>query len=261
MTTHPPLDPTAGENAPPARTAGQRYLAGVAALLDTLLAAEWPAISAAAACVADTVAADGLVHVVGTGHSHMLAEELFYRAGGLAAVNPLLVDSLMLHTAAEASTRLERTPGLGRALFPGLGVRRGDTCLVASNSGGNAVCVEIAELARDAGASVVAILSRRHAAHAGDGTHARLAQVADVVIDNHGRVGDASTTIAGFPRAVGPTSTVAGAAIVNAVVAEAVERLVARGVTPDVFSSSNVAGGDEVNAALAAAYRTRVRML
>jgi uncharacterized phosphosugar-binding protein len=101
-------------------SAGQRYLSGVVALLEEIAQEDRNTIRAAAELVADTVAAEGLIHIFGTGHSHMLAEEMFYRAGGLAAVNPILVESLMLHTGAENSTRLERQPGLAAGIFADL---------------------------------------------------------------------------------------------------------------------------------------------
>jgi uncharacterized phosphosugar-binding protein len=243
-------------------SAGERYLAGAGRILEQIAADEWPSIRAAAETVADTIAGDGLVHVFGTGHSHMLAEEMFYRAGGLAAINPILIEGLMLHAGAERSTHLERQHGLAGRIFGDVPLKPGDTFIVASNSGGNAVCEELAQLAGEAGASVVAIVSSRHAEHSAterDGS--RLAELADVVIDNHGDIGDAGVEIDGIDRKVGPTSTVAGAAIVNAVVAEAVEILLARGVEVDVFTSSNLPQGDASNAELVARYRDRVRAL
>ena len=126
------------------RTAGQRYLTGAMAVLAAIADDQWPAIRRAAEMVAETVAQGGLVHAFGTGHSHMLAEELFYRAGGLAAVNPILVDSLMLHTGAERSTELERRRGIIGELVDDLPFGAGDTLIVASNSGGNAACEEMA---------------------------------------------------------------------------------------------------------------------
>lgn len=243
-------------------SAGHRYLKGVVEILEEIAVDQWPSIRAAAETVADTVAGGGLVHVFGTGHSHMLAEELFYRAGGLAAVNPILIESLMLHAGAENSTSLERQPGLAETIFADLPLKPGDTLIVASNSGGNAVCEELAQIASTAGSRVVVIVSRRHADHSAferDGS--RLADLADVVIDNHGDIGDASVDIEGFERRVAPTSTVAGAAIVNAIVAEAVEILVGRGDPVEVFKSSNLPEGDAVNAELVARFRDRVRSL
>ena len=235
-----------------ATTAGVRYLAEAERLVQRLAGEEWHAIDAAASLVADALAAGGTVHAFGTGHSHMLAEELFYRAGGLVRVRPILFEGLMLHAGAELSTALERLPGIAAALLEQHPVAPGDVLVVASNSGGNAVVRELATLARSSGVPVIAIVSRAHASSgsspsAGDGN---LQDVADVVIDNGGAPGDAAVAIDGFAPRVGPTSTVVGAAALNAIVVEAAERLVARGIEPDVFVSSNVEGGDDVNARL-----------
>jgi uncharacterized phosphosugar-binding protein len=233
-------------------TAGQRYLAEASRLLERLAGDEWASLSAAAALVADSLARGGSVHAFGTGHSHMLAEELFYRAGGLVRVKPILFEGLMLHAGAELSTSLERLPGLAAAILEQHPIAAGDVLVVASNSGGNAVVSELAALARARGVPVIAILRRTHATSTAARTAGRpnLRDLADVVIDNGGATGDAAVAIDGFGQRVGPTSTVVGAAALNAIVAEAVERLVARGVQPDVFLSSNVDGGDAVNARL-----------
>ena len=236
-------------NDSPAASAGRRYLREATRLLERLLTDEWANIDKAAEVVAATLERGGVIHVFGTGHSHILAEELFYRAGGLERVRPILFDGLMLHVAPELSTSLERLPGLAAALLADHPIAPEDVLIVASNSGGNAVVCELATSVGADGVPVIAIVSRRHAssraARAADSPN--LQDLADIVIDNGGAPGDAAIDIPGFERTVGPTSTVVGAAIVNAVVAEAVDRLVARGVRPDVFLSSNVAGGDEAN--------------
>lgn len=234
-------------------SAGRRYLETAAALVGRLATdAAWPSIDAAAEVLAATLGRCGTVHAFGTGHSHMLAEELYYRAGGLVAVRPILFEGLMLHTGATRSTELERLPGLAKILLDDHGVAEGDALVVASNSGGNAVSCELAEAARGRGVAVIAITSLQHATSplARQSVGPRLHDVADVVIDNGGAPGDAAVTVTGVPHALGPTSTVVGAAIVNAVVVEAVERLVAGGHLPATFASANVAGGDDFNAAL-----------
>lgn len=233
-------------------SAGRRYLAEAHRLVERLAGDEWPNVDAAAGLVADALAGGGEVHAFGTGHSHMLAEELFYRAGGLVHVRPVLFEGLMLHADAELSTTLERLPGLAAAILEHHPMATGDVLIVASNSGGNAVVAELAGLARARGVRVVAIVSRAHAAStiARAFGNANLRDIADVVIDNGGATGDAAVAIAGLARRVGPTSTVVGSAAVNAIVAEAAERLVARGIQPDVFLSSNIEGGDEANSRL-----------
>ena len=232
--------------------AGRRYIAEAGRLVARLATDEWPSLDAAANLVADALARGGDVHAFGTGHSHMLAEELFYRAGGLVRVKPILFEGLMLHAGAELSTALERLPGIATAILDQHPMRAGDVLVVASNSGGNAVVSELAALARARGVPVIAIVSRAHATSKASRSAGgpNLQDIADVVIDNGGAIGDASVGVEGFGNRVGPTSTVVGAAALNAIVAEAVERLVARGIQPEVFLSSNVDGGDEANARL-----------
>src|SRR5262245_1233374 len=236
----------------PARSAGRRYLRTAAGLVGRLESHEWEHIDAAAGLMVDALVAGGTIHVFGTGHSHMLAEELYYRAGGLVRVRPILFEGLMLHADVELSTALERLPGLAAAILEHHPMASGDVLLVASNSGGNAVVSELTRLARDRGVGVIAIVSRAHASSAAARAHAEpnLRDIADVVIDNGGVTGDAAVTIDGLERKVGPTSTVVGSAAVNAIVAEAAERLVTRGIQPDGFLSSHVEGGDEANAGL-----------
>lgn len=242
--------------------AAQRYLHSVFTILTDIALTESDAILEAARHVAASIEAGGLVHTFGTGHSHLIAEELFYRAGGLGAINPILDEQLMLHVAAEQSTRLERRAEMADQVLERHRFEPSDCLIVASNSGGNAVCEGIARRAREVGVAIIVILSRRHQAgvvssRPGPG----LVDLADVIIDNHGEVGDACVDIDGLATKVAASSTVAGAAIVNAVMAAAIEMLVDRGCAPDVFSSANVPGGDEKNAAIAARYRPRVRSL
>jgi uncharacterized phosphosugar-binding protein len=230
-------------------SAGLRFLAVAEGLVARLATSEWPRIEAAATLITEALATGRVIHAFGSGHSHMLAEEMYYRAGGLVRVHPILFEGLMLHASARLSTALERMPGLAAALLGDHPMDAGDVLIIASNSGGNAVAVDLARLARDAGVHTIALTSLGHAtsSEARDRGTPRLHEVAELVIDNGGVVGDAAIDIAGLPGRVAPTSTVVGAAIVEALVAEVVERLVARGIVPEVYASSNVAGGDAIN--------------
>jgi len=230
-------------------SAGQRYLQTVTELIERLMTREWPNIEAAAAVMTEAMASGGVIHAFGSGHSHMLAEELFYRAGGFVRVRPILFEGLMLHASAPLSTTLERVSGLASAILDDHPVEPGDVLLIASNSGSNAVITEMAREARNLGLKTIAITSLEHATSdaARQGQEPRLHDLVDVVIDNGGVVGDATIAVEGMPTRVAPTSTVVGAAITNALVAEVTERLVAQGFVPDVFASSNIAGGDAVN--------------
>ena len=220
-------------------------------MLSRLRGDEWPHVRAAAEVVAAALASGGTIHVFGTGHSHILAEELFYRAGGLVRVSPILVDTLMLHVDAAQSTVLERQPEIADAILIEHPVTSGDVLICASNSGASAVASRLAQLVKPLGVKVVAVTSIRHATSA----QARADRDAPAARDR--RCGDrqrwrrrrrGGIAVSGTAQAVGPTSTVVGAAIVNAVVVEAVQILVDGGHAPEVYTSSNVAGGDEANA-------------
>jgi uncharacterized phosphosugar-binding protein len=115
------------------------------------------------------------------------------------------------------------------------------------------VTSELVQGIQQRGATVIAVTSLNHAtsSKARENGRPRLHELADVVIDNGGVVGDAAIAIAGFDQRVAPTSTVVGAAILNAIVAETVQRLVDRGTTPEVYSSSNTSGGDAANSRFA----------
>ncbi len=220
-------------------------------------------IEKAARAVADTIENGGRVHAFGTGHSHMLAEEIFYRAGGLVNVNPILETSLMLHESAAKSTELERLEGYGEILFDHHSINQKDILFLFSNSGRNGVAIELALIAGERGVKTVVITNMEHTMQ-GASRHSsgkKLFEAADIVIDNCGCHGDASMRIDEINRSVAPTSTAAGAAILNAIEARAVEIMVSEGFTPEVFSSSNVDGGDEINNAYIAKYKKEIKSL
>jgi uncharacterized phosphosugar-binding protein/N-acetylglucosamine kinase-like BadF-type ATPase len=255
-------DPTRSDRRP-VGSAARAYLGAARATLEAAASMEFETIVGAAHQVADRLQSGGMIHTFGTGHSHMLAEELFYRAGGLARVDPILVGELMLHESASGSTQIERQSGLAQQILVDHPIDPRDVLIVASNSGGNAVSLELAQLAKDRGVFVIALTSLTHATskRARSNGGRRLHDLADVVLDNHGAVGDAAVTIAGLDRRVGATSTVVGSALLQALAAETVALLVDRGADPEVFSSSNTAGGDEINNQLLGRYMNRVRAL
>lgn len=237
--------------------AAARYMAAARDLLDVIAAEEAPRLDAAAAAIVEALQAGRLLYIFGTGHSHMLAEEGHYRAGGLAPVCPILATSLMLHEGAVASTRLERTSGIAAAVLSRYAVQPGDVLILFSNSGANAVPVEMALAAREKGMVVIAVVALDYAATVPAGpTGRKVADVADIVIDNHGVPGDALVEIGGGLR-TGPASTVTGAFILNAILTEVAARLAAGGGTPPVYISANMPGAAAHNAGLIEQYRPR----
>jgi uncharacterized phosphosugar-binding protein len=229
------------------------YLADLAArIADPELAAQ---LEPAIAAVVAAVQADRLVYVFGTGHSHLLALDLHYRAGGPAYVVPVLDERLMLHQGAMASTDRERMSGAAAEALSRYPLVAGDVVIIISNSGVNAAPVEAADLAKSLGARVIALTSRAYSEAAARG-RPTLASRADIVIDNALPPGDALVALPASGLKAGPGSTAVGAAILQALFAEAAARLAVAGV-PLIFLSANMPGAAENNRELVARYGPR----
>ncbi len=234
------------------------YMEAVRDLLDDIARTQADAIDRAASALVETIKCDGTIFLFGSGHSHMLAEEGHYRAGGLAPVTPILIDALMLHEGALRSTAIERIAGLAEGLLKTYAPKPGDVLFIFSNSGVNAVPVEMALAGKQAGLTVIAVISAAYAEVAQRGpTGKKLGEVADIVIDNRGVVGDAVVPIGERGFRVGPTSTIAGAFILNAIVAETAWRLDQQGLPVPAYISANVPGASEHNRALIERYSER----
>jgi len=241
----------------------QQYILNIQQLVQRVLETQMPNIDAAGAIVAETVMKKGFVYTFGSGHSHMMAEELFYRAGGLARVYPILEDALMLHNGAVKSTGMERLTGYAELILERYACTEADCLIIASNSGRNAVIIEMVTAARRRGMKVIGLTNLTHS-RAQESRHAsgaKLYEVADVVLDNQGCLGDASVFMPEIDRNIAATSTSLGAMLLQAVVVSAVETMIARGHFPEIFSSSNLDEGDEINDKILNNYRALVKPL
>jgi uncharacterized phosphosugar-binding protein len=240
----------------------EQYYAAVRQQLELVYTTQRPAIERAAGWLGEALVNEGWLYAFGTGHSHMLAEEIFYRAGGLARAVPILDPRLMLHESASESTRFERQENYATGLWQKYSVRAGDLLLIVSNSGRNPVPIDLALLGRERGAKVVAVTNLQYAKRfpSRHSSGKSLAEVADLAIDNCGVPGDACLELATLPGPVGPTSTLTSALIVNGIVVRGIELALARGTAPEIYISSN-AGGDEHNRELLAKYQGRIRHL
>lgn len=239
----------------------KRFFEHMSKYLDKVADTQAENIEKAAAFAAKSCLHGGKFYVFGTGHSHLVAEELYVRAGGLALVKGMLEPDLMVHEMPTKSTALERLHGYGAALVRLHKIQSGDTIMVISNSGRNALPVEVCIEAKKLGAHVIALTSMTHSSQVASRHESglKMYEIADVTIDNCGEMGDASFYVENFDTPVGPTSDFCGIAIAQAIIANVVDIMVKAGVKPPVFKSSNLDGCDEYNALLFDKYYPYVR--
>lgn len=240
------------------------YIDGLIKVLERIKNEQRDNIRQAGEIVANSLSAGGVIHMFGTGHSHLIADEAFFRAGGIAAVNPILHERLIFLKGALESTRTEQQSGFARALLEGEDIRSEDAGVIISNSGRNAAPIEMAVEMKSRGLKTIAItnLEQSHRLPARHPSGKRLFEIADVVVDNCVPEGDALLTLNGLGQRIGPSSTVAGAAIINSIVISAVADLLRLGIPVPVLPSANLEGVNEaVLSDILRRYKKRIRYL
>lgn len=246
-----------------AETGLHPYVQGVIQKMERAVREQWATLQSTASRLANSVGSGGVIHVLGTGHSHIVAEEMFARAGGPLFVNPILDDSLMLHSGGGMSTRTERLPGYAAVVLDGHDLRPYDLMLVVSNSGRNAVPVEAALYAHERSLHTLAITSVAHSSSV-DSRHPsgkKLMDVVDTVLDNFGVPGDAQLQLDSTDAMYGPSSTIVGCTLGQVLLSLTIEELDRRGTAPEVLLSANLDATVEGSSARRDAYRDRVRAL
>lgn len=241
--------------------AGQFFDAAIG-LLERVRDEESGSIAAAGAAIADTVASGGRLFAFGAGHSSLAAQDVVYRAGGLALMNLLAVPGTLGVDVMPATlgSALERVDGLAGAVLDSSPARSGDLLVVISLSGRNSLPVEMAQNARALGLTVIGVTSVAYA----EGTKSRhtsggfLRDHCDIVLDSKIPIGDAELTAPGVEAPFAPASTVVTSAVMQAMMAAAAEALVARGIEPPMLRSGNVDGGHEWNGHVMTEYADRI---
>ncbi|MGW0775751.1 SIS domain-containing protein [Streptomyces sp. NPDC002835] len=243
------------------KLAGQFFDAAIG-LLQRVRDEESANIAAAGTAVADTVAAGGRLFAFGAGHSSLPAQDVVYRAGGLALMNLLAVPGVVGVDVMPATlgSALERVDGLATAVLDSGPARSGDLLVVISLSGRNALPVEMATHARALGLTVIGVTSVAYAQETKSrhvsGTF--LKDHCDIVLDSHIPVGDAELTHPSIEAPFAPASTVVTSALMQATMAAAAERLAERGIEPPLLRSGNVDGGHEWNGRVMEEYGDRI---
>ncbi|HEY8847331.1 MAG TPA: sugar isomerase domain-containing protein [Candidatus Limnocylindrales bacterium] len=242
-------------------------MTAAAALLNRVAESQADAIETASQWSAEAIAADGLVHLFGTGHSRIPVEEMFPRYGSYPGFNPIVELSMTFHTQVVGANGqrqamfIERTPGLADVILSNFNFGPKDVMVVFSAGGTTAVPVEMARGARRRGIRVIAVTSVEQSMSSAvdPAVGSRLLDEVDLVIDLCTPHADAMISIAGLDTPVGPGSTIAAVAIVNSIKVRTAQLLTEQGAMPPVLSRASVVGAERSRELFDDAYREHAR--
>jgi uncharacterized phosphosugar-binding protein len=245
------------------------WLGEASAVIARVAATQGDGIETASRWCADAIAAGGLVHLFGTGHSRMPVEEMFPRYGSYPGFNPIAELSMTFHTQVVGANGqrqamfIERMPGLAEVILGNFRFGLQDVMMVFSASGLTAVPVEMAWGAKARGLRVIAVTSvaQSMSAEPEPAAGQRLLEVADLVLDVCTPHADAMVTIEGLDTPVGPGSTIGAVAIVNAIKVRTAELLVGLGAMPPVITRASAVGAERSRTLFDEAYREHARRL
>lgn len=239
-----------------------QYFDKIREILDKVEQHEHQHIYAAVDIMTTAILNKHSIFAFGASHAGIITQELYFRAGGLISINPIFGREVLLDTEPITHTsKMERMVGYGTMLANKTPFQEGDVLILHSVSGRNPVTIEMAISAQEQGVKTIGItnlaysktVSSRHP------SDHNMYHYCDVVIDNHGDIGDATVEISGLEQKVAPSSTVVGATIVNTIVSEVVKQLVEKGIDkPPIFYSANLDGGDQLNQALFEQYKETI---
>ena len=244
------------------------YYASIIKNLEEINNTQGENIAKAAELMAGAIENDRLIHVYGGGgHTTLPVGEMFFRAGGLSCINPVMETGLSVFNQAEKYLELERTLNFGASIVKYYRLQKDDVLIIFHNIGINPATIDAAMEAKKCGAKIIAVSSSYwqnempadHFIRHPNGKN--LFDYADVCIDDVNPVGDASVTVPGFETPIAPISNIVDFYIAHLLEIETVRLCVEKGITPPVWSSANTPGGDEKNAAYLAKYRPRIKML
>ena len=238
----------------------EQYYKKIGSILGRILETQKNEMEQAAEIIQRTLEQDGMIYIFGCGHSHIVAEDSFYRAGGLACVSAIFDEDLMLHNGAAKSSKMERMEGLAEPILDRYCLGKKDTLILVTTSGLNSVPIEAALYAKEKGIPVIGITSSAYFSEKSRHSSKKLFyEAVGFYLDNCVPKGDAVISMQSGD--MGSISTFASSFIVQSILMEAVRRAELSGKRLPIYQSGNVAGGAEYNQNLIERYRSRVKHL
>lgn len=240
------------------------YVNHLMSIMNKIEETQWDKINKSGMEIANAIKNKHCVFIFGASHAGILAQEMFYRTGGLAVLNAILPSEFMLNTRPVVQTSaMEKLDGYPAVILNHTPIKAEDILILHSVSGRNTAAIEMALEAKKRGVFTIGITNMTYT----NGVTSRhksgkkLCDVCDIVIDNCGDFEDSSILLDGMQQKIAPTSSVIGCTIVNMLLIRTVEYLLEMGIEPPIFHSANVDGGSEFNETLFEKYKDQIHYM
>lgn len=223
------------------------YLETIQKMAGDLTETSMNEIKKAAEAMKKSIKAGRAVYYYGSGHSALPCLDVFPRYGTFVGIQPihdprLTWNNVMGPGGTPELLWLERQEGYVKNVFRSYEITPDDTIVIFSHGGLNAAGIEAAMIAKEHGATVVVVTSmqnyRKNEPRHSSGK--KLADVADIAIDNGAPPEDAVIPVQGWEEPVAASSTVMAILISMMLVAETAAQLAAEGDYRPTFASPNV---------------------
>ncbi len=239
------------------------YISKISALAQEIDSCESENIMHLASQMVEKIQSGNAIFTFGASHAGILSQEMFYRAGGLAVISPIFASGVLLDRSPITSTSsMENIAQYGKVTVEHSQIASGDLVVIHSVSGRNSMVIEFALEAKKRGAYVCAITNLTYTKQVSSKhpSGKNLFECADLVIDNHGELGDACVSLSGTTQKVAATSTISSILILNSAMSEACKKLAEKGVSPlPIFYSANMDGGKELNQKMVEKYKGQMK--
>lgn len=230
------------------------YLNTLIGLVEKVRDTQHDKFEAAADIIANAISQNRMVHFWGPGgHSSIFAEDVMYREGELACINPIIDPNISLgHGALKEINYFERVEGMGRAIVRFNRIKEGDVVVIGSAYGVNPVCIQGALECRKLGATVISITSpafsdsldneeTRHSTGKG------LYEISDVYINSYSPSDDLTMKMDGLEQKFGPIGTIMQLLTLKALTTTVIQKLAEAGVEVPIWRNALEKGGTEFN--------------
>lgn len=230
------------------------YLNIIIGLIEKVRDTQLEKFDTAAEIIVKAISEKRMVHFWGPGgHSSIFAEDVMYREGELACINPIIDPNISLgHGALKEVNYFERVEGLSKAIIKYNRVKAGDVMVIGSAYGVNPVCIQGALECKRVGAVIIAVTSPAFS-DALDNEETRhsngmgLNEISDIYLNSYSPFDDLTLKIDSMDQKFGPVGTIMQLITLKALTTTVIEKLAEKGIEVPIWRNALEKGGVEFN--------------